>query len=156
MNFYNTHAFLIRLIWPLLAPVSRFFAPGILTHLIFYQMDDFLAISCVIYLLNSLLFLLKNDCPQFFKNRQNHSSTISPTFIFTPRSPLHPKRAWYSIKPKYGFWYDFCLWENVALPGFLKIPMWDYQIPFTNPDGAFSSTPALATIPRWDISPKKC
>jgi len=28
MNFSNTHAFLIRLIWPLLAPVSRFFALG--------------------------------------------------------------------------------------------------------------------------------
>ena len=72
---------------PDLAPISPckpFCRPRVYLHLIFHQMDDFLTISCVIYLLNSFLFLLKNDCHQFFKSRQNHAQTISPTFIFYP------------------------------------------------------------------------
>ena len=157
MNFSNTHAFFNS---PNLAPISLcepFYRPRVYLHLIFYQMDDFLATSWMIYLPKSFPFLLKNDCHQFFKSKKNHSSTILPIFIFLPpRSPLHLKRVWHSIKPKYGFRSNFYLRENVALPGVLTIPFWDYQIPFTNPDRAFGSTPVFTTVPRWDISPKKC
>ena len=91
---------------PDLAPISPckpFCRPRVYLHLIFHQMDDFLTISCVIYLPKSFPFLLKNDCPNFLKVDKIIPQLFRLLLFFTPPLSITSKASLAFNKTKIRF-----------------------------------------------------